>query len=238
MKIKINKVGVNTNNMRLNLSIWVLAAVSASGLFAQQTTESHMPVTLGFKVGIPVTDMFSASNTTLFNQNLPGSSYTSSVPRYEFGVSAEFHLPYHLRFEVDGLYKRAGYANSSLFSTGTGYYTTNMNVFEIPGMFKYNIAMGHFRPFVDFGASLRHISTIKTVSDLPGFSSSFITDNAAALSNRNSFGGVAGFGITFKKGPIEISPEARYTRWANQSFSAMGLRTNLDQGDVLLGITF
>lgn len=56
--------------------------------------------------------MFSASNTTLFNGNqlVPGSAYTSAVPRYTFGVSAEFHLPYHLRFEVDGLYKRAGFA--------------------------------------------------------------------------------------------------------------------------------
>jgi hypothetical protein len=60
------------------------------------------------------------------------------------------------------------------------------------------------------------------------------------LHNRNTFGGVAGFGLTFKRGPFELTPEARYTRWANQSFvgSLGSLRTNLDQGDVLLGISF
>jgi hypothetical protein len=229
--------------MRFRFNILALAMIGAASLSAQNS-ELHMPVTLGFKVGVPVTDMFSASNTTLFNGSLPGSAYTSSVPRYTFGVSAEFHLPYHLRFEVDGLYKRAGFATQGLAAgfggvgTATQYYNTSANVFEIPGVIKYNIAMGHFRPFVDFGASMRHIATVRQTSvftDRPLF---YIDNNTPELSNRNSVGAVAGFGITFKKGPFELTPEARYTRWANQSFSAAGLRTNLDQGDVLLGISF
>jgi hypothetical protein len=65
-----------------------------------------------------------------------------------------------------------------------------------------------------------------------------VLDNSGAIANRNSFGGVAGFGTTFKKGPFELTPEARYTRWANNSFAADGLRSNKDQGDVLLGISF
>jgi hypothetical protein len=44
--------------------------------------------------------------------------------------------------------------------------------------------------------------------------------------------------MAFETGPVTLSPEIRYTRWANESFRADGLRTNLDQGDVLLGITF
>ena len=65
-----------------------------------------------------------------------------------------------------------------------------------------------------------------------------MSDNSIALHNRNSYGGVAGFGITFKKEPFELTPEARYTRWANEAFQTNGLRTNLDQGDVLLGLVF
>ena len=64
------------------------------------------------------------------------------------------------------------------------------------------------------------------------------TDSAAELKNRNSFGGVAGIGMTFKKGPFELTPEVRYTRWANKAFSGAGLSYNLDQGDFLLGISF
>jgi len=228
--------------MRSKFNILVLAVIGASGLLAQNS-DSHMPVTLGVKVGVPVTDMFNASNTTLFNGNesVPGSTYTSAVPRYTLGVSAEFHLPYHLRFEVDGLYKRAGFAtqnNFALGGTATQYYNTSFNVFEVPGVIKYNIALGHFRPFIDAGASLRHIATVSQSSEYTTLPLFYYNNNTPELRNRNTVGAVAGFGITFKKGPFELTPEARYTRWANQSFSAAGLRTNLDQGDILLGISF
>ena len=139
---------------------------------------------------------------------------------------------------MDGLYKRAGFSSSSPLDAfgNVGYFRTNMNVWEIPALLKTNITLGHVRPFIDFGASLRHISTVRTDSFFPGVASTL--DNAVEPHNRNSFGGVAGIGITFKKGPFELSPEVRYSRWANQSFQANGLRTNLDQGDVLLGISF
>src|SRR5690242_6180998 len=140
-----------------------MIALGAASLYAQDT--EHMPVHLGFKVGIPVTDMFSASNTSAFGgaNQIPGSSFSSAVPRYEFGVTGEFNLPKNFRFEIDGLFKRGGF-NSALPYGNTGqlaYRPTGFNQWEIPALFKYNFAMGHFRPFVDFGASLRHISTIE-----------------------------------------------------------------------------
>lgn len=227
--------------MYKNLLVIATAILGAVSLYGQDS-ESHMPVTLGLKIGIPVTDMFSAGNTTQFgnNQTVPGSAFSSAVPRYEFGVSAEFHLPKHLRFEIDGLVKRGGF-DSALPYAGGGfaYRPTTFNWWEVPGLFKYNVAMGHFRPFIDFGASLRHISTIDQTTYAAGlFDGTSMTDNSIALHNRNSVGGVAGFGITFKKGPFELTPEARYTRWANEAFEVGGLHTNLDQGDVLLGISF
>jgi hypothetical protein len=223
--------------MRKNFKLMTLVAFGAGSLLAQ--SEGRWPVTLGLKAGIPVTNMFSSGSPSIFgNSSFPNSPYTSSTPRYEFGVSAEFRLPLHLRFEVDGLFKRGGFDNSFLSTSGTsGYMRTSFNQWEIPGLFKYNISLGHFRPFVDFGASYRHISTIGQETLLGSGGPTFV-DNSAAIANRNSFGGVAGFGITFKKGPFELTPEARYTRWANNSFAANGLRSNKDQGDVLLGISF
>ena len=222
--------------MKKFVGMFAILALGAASLSAQET---HAPVNFGFLVGVPVTDMFSASNTSLFgNANqLPGN-YSAAVPRYELGLSGEFHLPYGLRFEVDGIAKRAAFASSFGAAPGTSVYNnTGFTEWEFPGLFKKNLSLGHFRPFVEAGASLRHISTIdaRTYGLSPAGS---LSNNAGELLNRNSYGGVAGFGITFKKGPFELSPEARYTRWANQSFAATGLRTNLDQGDVLLGITF
>jgi hypothetical protein len=224
--------------MQKSLRSLLLFAIGAFVVYGQNQDSGHWPISLGLKAGIPVTNMFSSGSSSLFEgQSIPYSSYTSATPRYEFGVSAEFHLPLHLRFEVDGLYKRGGFDNSFVSSDRTpGYMRTSFNQWEIPGLFKYNFSLGHFRPFVDFGASYRHISTINQRN----FSSSSVvySDNSMALANRNSFGGVAGFGITFKKGPFEFTPEARYTRWANSAFSADGLKSSKDQGDVLLGISF
>ncbi len=225
--------------MRCKLNILALIILGASTLLAQDS-DNHTPVTIGIKVGVPVTDMFDANNTTLFTGNI-SSTYNAAVPRYILGVSAEFHLPYHLRFEVDGLYKRAGFASQNDFALGGGatqYYNTSFNQIEVPGVFKYDLALGHLRPFVEAGASLRHISTVSQSSEYSSLPLFYYNNNTPELMNRNSFGGVAGFGITFKKGMFELTPEVRYTRWANQSFEAAGLRTNLDQGDVLLGLSF
>jgi Outer membrane protein beta-barrel domain len=226
--------------MRKFSSAFLFIGLGAASLWGQ---ENKLPVTLGFKVGVPITDMFQASNTTNFlngnTSGLPGSNYTSAVPRYTFGVSGEFHLPYNLRFEVDGLFKRGGFDWSGPYAaTGNvAYHPTTFNVWEIPALFKYNLSSSRWRPFVDFGASLRHISTI-TEKTYAGLGYATLNNNSPALHNRNSYGGVAGLGLTFKKGPFELSPEVRYTRWANESFQTSGLRTNLDQGDFLLGISF
>jgi hypothetical protein len=143
-----------------------------------------------------------------------------------------------LRFEVDGLYKRAGFATQNIGGSVTQFYNTSFNQFEIPGVFKYNVSLGHFRPFIEAGASLRHIAGISQSSQFTDVPLFYGNNNTPELRNRNSYGGVAGFGITFKYGPMEISPEARYTRWSNEAFSAAALRTNLDQGDVLVDFSF
>ena len=85
------------------VTLTAIAMLGAASLYAQES----WPVKLGFKIGIPVTDMLAAKNTSEVD-SLPGS-YTSAVPRYEFGVSGEFKLPMHLRFEIDGLVKRGGF---------------------------------------------------------------------------------------------------------------------------------
>ena len=228
--------------MKIRISFLAMMLMGATVAFGQ-SQETDKPVKLGLKGGVPITDMMSASNTSLFggNQQLPGSSYTSSVPRYILGVSGQFKLPYHLRFEVDGLYRRGGF-NSNLplgpYSALGTYQQTSFNQWEIPGLFKFNFSMGHYRPFVDVGASYRHISTISQRTFGPQIVGAGYTDNAVELRNRNSFGGVAGLGISFKKGPFELTPEVRYTRWANKAFIGNGLSSNLDQGDFLLGVSF
>jgi hypothetical protein len=225
--------------MKSKFAIAGLFLAGAMSLFAQDS-EFHMPVELGLKVGIPITDMFSANNVGYLNGSLPGSSYNAASPKYILGVSGEFHLYKNFKLEVDGLYRRVGFSTSGLYgSTGSNFYqNTGANEWEIPALIKTDFKVWRIRPFVDVGASLRHISSITNNQFLPGLPSGIIGDNVDGLHNRNSYGGVAGIGISFKYGPVKLSPEVRYTRWANESFQTNGLHTNLDQGDFLLGISF
>jgi hypothetical protein len=218
--------------MGKKLTMAAMLVAGATSLFAQE----HMPVSLGFKVGVPITNMLSANNTGWLNGSVPGN-YSAHMPRYTFGVSGEFHLPHNVRFEVDGLFKRAGFNSATPFGGGTLYRPTTFNDWEIPGLFKFNIGHSHFRPFFDIGAVYRHISTIRQMTYGAG-PNALLANNSVAIRNRNTYGGVAGIGFMFKKGPFELTPEVRYTRWADEAFKTAGLRTNLDQGDALLGITF
>jgi len=62
-----------------------------------------------------------------------------------------------------------------------------------------------------------------------------ILERVAAI--RFVFGG----GVEFKLGHVRITPEFRYTRWGSENFRdpvAALLRTNKNQGDFILGLTF
>src|SRR3954454_21212030 len=106
----MHKVGLRKVQISINKKSYLVAlGFITAGLALGQTSEDK-PIRLGLKAGIPVTDMFSTSNTgglgTGSSTGLPGSNYSSHTPRYIMGASGEFRMPFHLRFEVDGLYKR------------------------------------------------------------------------------------------------------------------------------------
>ena len=57
----------------------------------------------------------------------------------------------------------------------------------------------------------------------------------------SDIGATFGAGIEFKAGWLRVTPEFRYTRWGSENFDdPIGalLRTNKNQGDFMLGLTF
>jgi hypothetical protein len=167
----------------INYGLLAALTLSASSLHAQEVLSQR--VTLGFVGGVPITDWFNINGSNI--SVLPRSStYSSADVRYTFGPSAEFHFG-HIVFEVDGLYKRINYATSSPL-TGGGFYDENVkaNWWEVPGLFKFNMHLGHVRPFFEAGAVLRHISTIDNVDTSPAYYAAARNDNAPELRNRNS----------------------------------------------------
>jgi hypothetical protein len=59
--------------------------------------------------------------------------------------------------------------------------------------------------------------------------------------SRFEAGFVAGGGVRFKAGPVDITPELRYTRWNRDSLADQLLNVltqNRNQVQVLVGVTF
>ena len=191
-------------------------------------------MSLGIKGGVPITDALNSAKGV-------SSSYFTNTKRYLVGPTVEFHFPARFSIEVDALYKRVGYQYEASGPTVTA--TTVANTWEFPLMGKFEILPGPVRPFIDFGGSVRHLSGIRQIRQtISGVTLNQVEiNNPAEFNKRNDFGLVFGGGIAFKMGRVRISPEVRYTRWGGENFRDPVnslLRTNRNQGDFMLGITF
>ena len=206
----------------------LLALLSTSG-FGQF-------ISVGVKGGVPLTDAYSTVSSGLL-------SATAYNRRYVVGPTAELHLPFHLSFEVDALYRRNGFdysAPPSQFFTGFSS-RTKVNDWEIPLLGKYTLGAGPFRPFLDAGLTYRHVS----IADFIGISGATkATTPFVPLDNPSIAGFTLGGGLTLKLLLIRVSPEIRYTHWGSQAFqgltrtSTTPLSSTTDQADFLVGLTF
>ena len=76
--------------------------------------------------------------------------------------------------------------------------------------------------------------TSTTSADVPSFLFSGSTSS-------NTVGFVAGGGLRFKLGRVDITPEVRYTRWGGGNFSQSLvnlLPLNRNEASILVGVTF
>src|SRR5579862_457629 len=115
------------------------------------------PFSIGVKAGVPITD---AIETFQGNQ----ASYASNTHRYLIGATAQVNLPFRISIEVDGLYKRLGFQYDQFSGPGPPTSSATVaNSWEFPVLAKYALFGGPVRPFVDAGASFRHISGVEQV---------------------------------------------------------------------------
>lgn len=219
--------------MNLRFAVAALIAIGALSLDGQDMAPSWKP-TMGIKAGVPLTNMFTTYTITSLDYPGPYKPYSYAAPSYIAGANAEFRLPKRSRFEVDGLFRRGSFAFEQ--PANQFYSHTKFTWWEIPGVLKYSFGSRRYHPFADIGASLRHISDVRTNAFAPNYTYSSQTSDI--LRNKNSYGGVAGVGLTFSTKWLGLSPELRYTRWTNQAFGGNGLTNKLDQADVLLGVSF
>ena len=87
-------------------------------------------------------------------------------------------------------------------------------------------------PVFGAGVSVRHTNDFNSIP-------SFLFNGPSTSANTVGF--VAGGGVRFKMGPLDVTPELRYTRWNSNGFqSALTniLPFNQNEASFLVGITF
>lgn len=180
---------------------------------------------VGVKAGVPLTDnLISGSD---------GSNITTSEPQHWLvGPTVELHLPFRLSFEADALYRENAYqiqraesapAGSSEWFTGglvSVIHHYSLNNWQFPFLAKYELRGGTFRPFLDAGVSLRHVS------------------GGEYVEQANAAGVAVGGGVTFKFLFIRVSPEVRYTHWGQNQVDGHYIAMSQNQTDLMVGFTF
>jgi opacity protein-like surface antigen len=214
----------------MNMRLPLLLLVTASAAFSQ-------PFSVGIKAGVPLTDFVSAVKS----QNL---GFNSATRRYIVGATAELRLPAGFAVEFDALYRRLNYDGSSILVDVFQTTQTTGNVWEFPLLLKYRFHTRVARPYLDAGVAFDTLTGLKQTivnTVIPQRLTTTTTSGTPQeLKNKTSPGFVIGAGIDIHALFLHISPEVRYTRWGQEHFSSLNglLRSNQNQGEFLLGITF
>ncbi|HTX39957.1 MAG TPA: outer membrane beta-barrel protein [Bryobacteraceae bacterium] len=213
-------------------SLLLLLAV-AGGAWAQ-------PFSAGVKLGVPLSDFLSATESG-------DTSYSTITNRYIVGVEGELRLPFGLGIELDVLYRHVNFSSTTTanaISAATSITTANTtsNDWEFPLVAKYKFKAPLVRPYVEAGVAWDTLQGLTqgvktTVAGIVTSSSS--TSSPSELSNSSTRGFVLGAGIDIHALLVHVTPELRYTRWGARQFFAPGLlSSNQNQAEFLVGVTF
>lgn len=188
---------------------------------------SGQELRIGLEGGTPITSSFAPSGSFYPGDPLNPPSLWSAVsgPRsFIAGLSLEALIS--SRFSIEGhVLHRDLWADEILtLNPGTPAASTSTYRFvasttwEFPVLFKYTMSGNRFRPFVDGGVAFRSLER----TGAPGPS-------------RHGF--AAGAGVAIGLGRIQLTPQLRYTRWAQSETNGYYL-VKRDQLEFLTGISY
>lgn len=192
-------------------------------------------ISFGVKGGLPLTEAFEVAGA----QDV---LYDASTRRYTVGPTVELHLPFGLGVEFDALYKRMSFESASDVATNVFRAATTADAWDFPLLLKVRLGGVLAKPYVSVGPTFRGLFSINRVENF--FTGNQPqrreTDRPPELENRFSTGLTVAGGLELHPPVIEVSPEIRYTRWGWENFRSIGgaLRSNQDQLEFLIGVTF
>ena len=211
----------------LEQSMGLFSKLSLSLIFLSGACFAQLPLSIGVKAGVPITDSF--NSTTL----LPGVVTSAGSKNYIVGPMVELRLPFHFAVEADGLYRPLSYNVPSSASILSGANLINFagasvspgehtySTWEFPILAKYRFPFPVAKPYVEVGPSFRTTSS--------------------AISYLSGNGVTVGAGIDVHALLIHVAPEFRYTHWSADSTPAAGqtyIQSKQDQVEFLVGFSF
>ena len=182
---------------------------------------------IGFVGGTPITSSFVPFTSVCPGDTLnPPSIFTAeSGPRsFIAGLSLEALISSRFSIEGNVLHRNLWAKTIYTLSPGSAAASTTTTPFvasttwEFPVLFKYTMSAKRWRPFVDGGVSFRSLE--RTFA--PGPSRHGLT---------------AGAGAAIEFGRLQLTPQLRYTRWA-QGESNGYYDVKRDQLEFLTGISY
>jgi hypothetical protein len=181
------------------------------------------PILFGVRGGVP----FNLNNTVT-----SGLSSLTSTKRMEVGPTLGVRLPLGFSIEGDALFRRETLNLGSFAGFNPNVHSDS---WEFPVMLKYTGGRKVISPVFGVGAAARHINDFNNLGSIPAF----LLNGGSTASN--SVGFVTGGGVKFQMGPVQVTPEIRYTRWGGNGLSQQLLNlTPFGANDLsfLVGITF
>ncbi|HWB86215.1 MAG TPA: outer membrane beta-barrel protein [Bryobacteraceae bacterium] len=198
-------------------------------LFAQS-------LSFGVKGGVPLTDAFSASQSSF-------RSYSSVTRRYTLGPTAEIGLPvFHLGLELDALYQRIGFDSSQAATNLLEPFqsTARIGAWNFDALLKHRWGGPAVHPYLAAGAAFRRFFTTRQKYVFPTPPVRYLSKQLIDEVNNKNIAGIAfSAGIEFG-GALRVTPELRYTRWLMNNIhdSLPNLSTQANQAEFLLSFTF
>ncbi len=199
----------------------LLAAASAAG----QT------FSLGVVGGVPVSPESQQDSSTHF-----------FAKPYAVGPIVEVGIRWGISVQASGLYERFHIDQAQGLTVGRGsgsidfghQYSVGANAWQFPLLLRYTRGRGRVAPFVDAGATLRHLGEFTGKGTQVDFYLQSHPAEFRVSSGRDLDAAItAGAGVRWRAGMFDIEPELRFLHWTSPYYQPAQ-----NQAMLMLAITF
>jgi hypothetical protein len=207
-------------------------------------------------------NLISGATSTVNNTSQISTQYqtTGASERLGYGLTVQARVAGHFYVDLSALLRRIGYQlNTTVATTTTStlngtsfpvttttstHEDTRARLIDVPFLLRYygtGKRPSSPRWFLEVGGAWRLANNVRTSIDSTDASGNLTccTTTAAVPQHSSAIGMVAGAGIQLMdEFGIKVVPEFRYTRWVNPIFENLTTRTERNQIEAAISLTF